>query len=166
MIYTSFAAAYKALNIPFNPDLAIDNISNIHSLKIIDRSDSYNEVLQGGRIIKFLGNGRLLKPGHPASNQQWLSQEPFRKIWINSTTIPIFRKNTMGKVLFLGNYQIKDIIKKMGFEGFSFFHVILHRIDAHPVVNLNIYKSYINPISATSPHFLAESAKQQRLKEE
>ena len=144
MVYTSFEEAYKVLNIPFNPDVIIDGdgLTFISSLKLIDDSDSYNTILQGGRIIKFVGYGRLLNAGHPASNQQWLSQEPFRKSWENADIIPIFRKNISGKVTFLGNYQIKDIIKKMGFEGFSFFHVILNRIAVHPEVNMDIYKSY------------------------
>ena len=114
----------------------------IVSLKLIDGHESYDEVLQGGRIVKLVGYGRMLKPGHPSSNQQWLTQEPFRISWENSLIIPIFRKKLVGGVTFLGNYQIKDIIKKMGFEGFSFFHVILNRIAVHPEVNMDIYKSY------------------------
>ena len=152
MTYNSFTEAYAALNIAFNPEVIIDGDieRGIVSLKLIDGSESYNEVLQGGRIIKFVGFGRLLKSGHPSSNQQWLTQEPFRASWENSLIIPIFRKTLEGKVIFIGNYQIKDIVKKMGFEGFSFFHVVLHRIAIHPEVNMNIYNSYMCPISATT----------------
>ncbi len=155
MVYTSFEQAYKVLNIRFNPDVIIDGGGFISSLKLIDGRHSYNNILQGGRIIKFVGNGRLLNAGHPASNQQWLSQEPFRKSWENSDIIPIFRKNISGKVTFLGSYQIKDIIKKMGYEGFSFFHVILQRIAVHPEVNMDIYKSYNYFTSATIPDSLS-----------
>jgi hypothetical protein len=152
MTYNSFREAYNALNIPFNPEVMIDgtNDRGIVSLKIMDGLESYNEVLQDGRIIKFVGYGRLFKSGHPASNQQWLSQEPFRISMMNSVIIPVFRKNSSGKVIFLGNYQVKDIIKKMGYEGFSFFHVILQRISKYPEVNMEVYNAYRSTISATS----------------
>jgi hypothetical protein len=153
MTYNSFSEAYAALNIPFNPEVIIDgdNVCGIASLKLIDGSESYNEILQNGRIIKFVGFGRLFKSGHPASNQQWLTQEPFRISMENSIVIPVLRKTSTGLVIFLGNYQIKDIIKKMGYEGFSFFHIILQRIDKHPEVNMEIYKTYKYIISATNP---------------
>ena len=152
MTYNSFREAYNALNIPFNPEVIIDgdDICGIVSLKLIDGSESYNEILQNGRIIKFVGYGRLFKSGHPASNQQWLSQEPFRISMEKSIVIPVIRKTTRGVVLFLGNYQIKDILKKMGYEGFSFFHIILQRIDKHPEVNMEIYKTYKCVNSATN----------------
>lgn len=144
MTYNSFREAYTALKIPFNPEVITDGnaASGIVSLKLVDGSESYNEILQDGRIIKFVGAGRLLKPGHPSSNQQWLTQEPYRISMERSLMIPVFRKNLFGKVIFLGNYQIKDIIKKMGYEGFSFFHIILQRIAKHPEVNMDIYKPY------------------------
>ena len=151
MTYNSFSEAYKALNIPFNPDVIIDGDveCGIVSLKLIDGNESYNEVLQDGRIVKIVGYGRMLKAGHPSSNQQWLSQEPFRISMENSIIIPVFRKKSHGNVVYLGSYQIKDIIKKMGYEGFSFFHVILQRIGVHPEVNMDIYKSYKCFTSAT-----------------
>lgn len=151
MTYNSFTEAYTVLNIPFNPEVIIDGDieRGVVSLKLIDGSESYNEVLQGGRIIKFVGFGRLLKPGHPSSNQQWLTQEPFRESWKNSSSIPIFRKYVSERVAFLGNYQIKEIIKKVGFEGFSFFLIVLQKIDNHPEVNMEIYKSYNLKYSGT-----------------
>jgi len=99
MLYTSFSEAYKALNIPFNPEVLIDGNTKygILSLKLVDGSESYNEVLQDGRIVKFVGYGRAAKPGHPSSNQQWLTQEPFRISWEKAIIIPIFRKNIEGK---------------------------------------------------------------------
>jgi len=130
-MFYSFWQAYKALDIPVNPDYGISidhNDVKINSLKIIESSYSYHKIYQRGRIVHYVGLGKLNSPGHPAVNQQWLHQEPFRLSMCNSIPIPIFIKLKLGVVEYMGSYLIKDIVKKIGFEGFTYFHVILQRI--------------------------------------
>ena len=79
MHYNSFEHAHKTLNIKGDPERIIncDSAKGVTSLKLIEHNRSYNKILQKGRVIKFIGKGLLINPGHPISNQQWSSQEPF-----------------------------------------------------------------------------------------
>ena len=129
-MYSSFADAYAISASESNPDenVHIDhNGTTICSLKIIDCDNSYHKIYQKGRIIHYVGVGKLLNHGHPAGGQQWLSQEIFHSSWSKGVNIPIFRKIN-GLVEYMGLYRIKDIVKKLSMEGFPYFHVILQRI--------------------------------------
>jgi hypothetical protein len=131
MLYSSFRDAHKSLNLGGNPELYIngDSVMGIKCLHIIDSDASYNEISNDGRVVKFVGFGLQTAPGHPGSNQQWARQEPFCVSWKQGLYVPILMQNKYGNVKFMGNYKVRDIVKKMGFEGFTYFHIILHRKD-------------------------------------
>jgi hypothetical protein len=145
MLYSSFKHAHKSLNLGGNPELYIngDTVTGITSLHLIDNVASYNEVSNKGRVVKFVGFGLQPVPGHPGSNQQWARQEPFFVSWKQKLCVPILMKNKYGNVKFMGNYKIRDVVKKMGFEGFTYFHIILHRTDLSPLNcdTLDYYKT-------------------------
>jgi hypothetical protein len=145
MLYSSFKHAHKSLNLGGNPELYIngDAVAGITSLHLIDNVVSYNEVSNMGRVVKFVGFGLQPVPGHPGSNQQWARQEPFCVSWKQELYIPILMKYKCGNVKFMGNYKIRDVVKKMGFEGFTYFHIILHRKDLSPLNcdTLDYYKT-------------------------
>lgn len=150
MQYKSFEEAYKAINLSDNPDVnIIGNNYGITSLKLFFQEKSYNEVLQDGRIIKFVGQGLQLRPGHPASNQQWQSQEPFRISMKNMLIFPVFFKSKGGLITLMGKYKIIDIVKKMSFEGFSYFHMVLQRVTKRPETGFEGLQQYKHP-SATA----------------
>jgi hypothetical protein len=109
-------------------DIIGNKLNGITLLKLYHSATSYNEILQDERIIKYVGYGQTLGHGHPSANQQWLNQEPFRLSWEKSHIIPVLYVNSYG-ARHMGNYIIKDIVKKMGCEGFTFFHIILQRTD-------------------------------------
>lgn len=132
MLYSSFREAHKSLNLGGNPDLCINVDDGISCLHIIDHDSSYHVVSRDGRVIKFVGLGLQTKPGHPSSNQQWARQEPFFVSWKRGLFIPILMQNRYG-VKFMGNYKVRDVVKKMGFEGFTYFHIILHRKNLSPL---------------------------------
>jgi hypothetical protein len=145
MLYSSFKEAHTYLNLGGNPELYIngDAVMGITCLHVIDSDASYNEISNDGRVVKFVGFGLQTVPGHPGTNQQWARQEPFFVSWKQGLYVPILRKNKYGNVKFLGNYKIKDVVKKMGFEGFTYFHIILHRKDLSPLncYTLDYYKT-------------------------
>lgn len=165
-MYRSFTEAHKELKIPGDPDAIInfndDNV--ITCLKINNKQgalrstklETYNEVLQNGRIVKFVGVGLYLRSGHPNSNQQWSSQEPFRYTWEQKIVFPLLLKDENGVVKSMGTYEITDIIKRETFEGFTFFHVILRRSSPHHhhlKLRLKSYNPYRDPaaVAATKP---------------
>jgi hypothetical protein len=138
MLFKSFAEAYTMVNVKSDPDIIIsgNNQKGIIALQIIDNNRSYNVISQGGRVVKYVGYGILSSPGHPNSNQQWHSQEPFNISLEKAMLIPIFRKDIYSNIQFMGYYRIKNIIKKMSLEGFSFFQVILFRVHfSHQLVS-------------------------------
>jgi len=146
-MYPSFAAAHAALNIPGNPDIKVNYsaFNFITSLKMHAGSYSYDQILRDGRIINYVGIGLTKEPGHPSVNQQWLRQEPFRQSWLSCIEIPVMFMHTCGGVEFMGKYQIKNIIKRMGFEGFTYFHVVLQRCvnpSYNHVVNMSTYSPF------------------------
>lgn len=158
LMYSSFTEAHRELKISGDPD-AIINFSDdrtITCLKINNNKrtnggsnkkgnlESYNEILQNGRIIKFVGVGKSLRSGHPNSNQQWSSQEPFRFSWEKNLAIPLLLKGEDGIVKSMGTYQITDIIKRESFEGFTFFQIILKRSSPHHH-HKKLYLKTLNP---------------------
>ena len=169
-MYSSFTEAHRELKISGDPDAIINyNDGVITCLKInnnkrsCNRSkhkntnlESYNQVLQNGRIIKFVGAGLSLRSGHPISNQQWSSQEPFRISWEKNLAIPLLLKGEDGIVKSMGTYQITDIIKRESFEGFTFFQVILMRTSPHHH-HKKLYLKTLNPYR--DPAFTSLTAK-------
>jgi len=147
MQYKSFEVAYKAFNFSIiNPNNTIDgNNYGIASLKLIFKENSYNEILQDGRIIKYVGQGLQLRPGHPAANQQWQNQEPFRISMKNTIVFPVLFKSKAGFITLMGKYKIIDIIKKMSFEGFTYFHIILQRVSKRPEIGFEGLVQYKYP---------------------
>lgn len=159
-MYPSFTDAHRELKISGDPDAIInfDDANIITCLKINNNArtnggskkyghkslESYNEVLQNGRIIKFVGIGLSLRSGHPVSNQQWSSQEPFRLSWEKNLLIPLLLKGEDGIVKSMGTYQITDIVKRESFEGFTFFHIILKRSSPHHH-HKKLYLKTLNP---------------------
>ena len=157
-MYSSFTEAHRELKISGDPDAIINfndqNIitclkinNNKHSAGLYTggrRIESYNQVLQNGRIIKFVGIGLSLRSGHPNSNQQWSSQEPFRFSWEKNLAIPLLLKGEDGIVKSMGTYQITDIVKRESFEGFTFFQIILRRSSPHHH-HKKLYLKTLNP---------------------
>ncbi len=148
-MYLSFAAAHDALNIPGCPDTKINYCANnfITSLKIYSDNYSYDKIIRNGLLIHYVGIGLTKGPGHPSANQLWLRQEPFRHSWQSCIIIPVMLMHYDGSVEYMGKYQIKNIIKRIGFEGFTYFHVVLQRC-VNPSYNHDVNMSTYSPFKS------------------
>jgi len=128
--YPSYAAAHEILGLSGNPKTMIITDSNniIESIKITDHPDSYHRISANSAIIQYVGIGTLKSPGHPIGNQQYYRQDPFLNTWGAAKPICVLRQQSDGEVYLMGNYKVRGLRKRMGNEGFAYFHAELIRI--------------------------------------
>jgi hypothetical protein len=89
-------------------------------IKIVDHPESFEEILQNGKIVKCIGIGRRYSPGKPGSNQQLDSQYPLLDQASNYPYLfPIFHEKK--KIQFMGMYKLLYFYKKISDSGFIYF---------------------------------------------
>ena len=85
--------------------------------------------LRKNRIILFPGFGLMKTPGHPSANQSLERQGEFLEKYKKQGYLPIFYTNPLGGgVLYLGDYKLKGLLKKVSFEGFQYYEYTFYRI--------------------------------------
>lgn len=132
LFFTSYEEAHEILGLSGSPEsLIVSDIDGVESIKITDDIDSYNTISANSAIIQYVGYGPLKGPGHPKSNQQYYRQEPFSIAWKNQRKIAVLRRFTDWSVCFMGYYQVRNIRKRMGNEGFAYFLIELMRTNKH-----------------------------------
>jgi hypothetical protein len=127
--FRSFEEAHDYLGIPGNPkdDVIISDYNDIFSVKIIDNPYSYNRILQHQNIIWLVGIGPRRVYGVPSGNHMLINQEPFYTSMKYDTVFPVLRKVGYNYVYLMGNYRVLDIVKKISFYGFTYFHIKLQK---------------------------------------
>ena len=97
-------------------------------LLVIDHPDSLEKIEREGQIVKVLGKGIMKSPGHPAGNQQYYRQIDFlRAASTKPYLFPIYNKDTVGRIEYLGRYKLLSFKIKMSFEGFRYFEYTMMR---------------------------------------
>lgn len=130
--FESFEDAHMKLGLEGSPKAnIIYNKSGILSLKI-DESSTYNEVLNGGNIVWYMGFGNKSN-GRPIGNQIEKNQQPFFNSRKFGLVFPILRER-FGAVYVMGNYCINDIVKKVNPSGFSYYHIKLYKAHDKPFI--------------------------------
>lgn len=97
-------------------------------LLVIDHPDSLEKIEREGKIVKVVGRGIMKSPGHPAGNQQYLSQVPFL---LHSSKhpymFPIYNQDYLGRIEYLGKYKMLSFRINMSFEGFRYYEYTMVR---------------------------------------
>jgi len=100
---------------------------------IIECPNSYEKILRGGNVIRVIGRGRQLSPGHPAGNQQRENQLPILNFLTKNTNIPFSHCLQNGHIQYLGQYRFNNMNKKITQEGFQYFEFEFYRNSYTPV---------------------------------
>lgn len=97
-------------------------------LLVIDHPDSLEKIEREGQIVKVLGKGIMKSPGHPSGNQQYYKQiDFFRPASIKSHLFPVYNKDTLGRIEYLGQYKLLRFKIKISFEGFRYYEFTMMR---------------------------------------
>lgn len=97
-------------------------------LLVIDHQDSLEKIEREGQIVKVLGKGIMKSPGHPAGNQQYYRQIEFLSAaTIKPYLFPIYNKDSIGRIEYLGEYKLLWFRIRMSFEGFRYYEYTMMR---------------------------------------
>ena len=97
-------------------------------LLVIDHPASLESIERDGQIVKVLGKGITKSPGHPAGNQQYSNQMPFLQATTKKPYLfPVYNKDSIGRIEYLGQYKLLWYKIKMSFEGFRYFEYTMVR---------------------------------------
>lgn len=122
-------------------------MADIIELDVNEARDSIERFEQGGNKLILIGNGIIKSPGHPAGNQQYSSQVPIINSLIKASCITVNHQKLDGTTVFMGEYYFKSIVKRVSFEGFSYFEYILLRKNrgrTDEKKKIKTYKCYYN----------------------
>ena len=135
MRFQSFEDAHMQLGLPGSPlyNLIVSKSGEILSLKITDDLNSYNKILNNGNVIWYVGVGIKSATGSPIGNQNEESQLPFFSSKTYGSVFPILRERR-GMVEVMGNYRIVDIVKKISFSGFAYYHIKMYKAYDKPLL--------------------------------
>jgi hypothetical protein len=98
-------------------------------LLVIDHPDSLETIERDGQIVKVLGKGIMKSPGHPAGNQQYYTQmELLSAATIKPYLFPIYNKDSIGRIEYLGQYKLLWFRIRMSFEGFRYYEYTMMRV--------------------------------------
>jgi len=96
---------------------------------ITHHRDSYEKIIQGGRVIRILGKGPVKTPGRPAGNQNFQQQTKlFYNVKMNANLFPVFYSDSKGSIRFMGTYTFMNYEKKISPSGFTYFELTFHRL--------------------------------------
>ena len=124
--FKTMPAAFEELRLSGDPDKNINyDINGITSL-VLGHSEYYT-VVNSGLSIYYLGVGSYTVYGGPSGNQYWYKQKPFYLSQLNKTPFPMFVLNHDDSVTLYGYYKVDAIYKRIGDQGFTYFHIKLLR---------------------------------------
>lgn len=106
---------------------ANDISENIMCIEVVEHKNSLERFEHDGRVLRKLGPGSLLSPGHPKGNHMYYNLYPFFGKVVSQTRFPVFvkRKN---RVHYEGLYMFQSVDKKMSSEGFTYFEIKFYRV--------------------------------------
>lgn len=135
MSFKTFQEAHAYLGIPGDPkdDVVINSYNDIMSLKIVDNPYSYNRILQHQNVIWLVGIGSRRICGVPAGNHILKRQEPFYTSMQYNNVFPVLRQSGADYVYLMGNYRVMEIVKKISYAGFTYFHIKLQKAHGKPL---------------------------------
>jgi len=90
---------------------------------------SYHRILYDGKIIEYVGTGKMSSHGHPYGNQEFKRQRPYFVSYGKSHRIPVFYSKIDGTIHLLGKYIVDGWTKKLSNEGFVYFCFKLRRME-------------------------------------
>jgi hypothetical protein len=115
--------------------LAAHNIEKGANFYVIEEVDGSLERFESGDMIFYkLGEGKMLRPGHPSGNQMYNRLVPTIKKFIEQPFVPVFVKRADGTYIYKGKYVYDRFRKKISFEGFTYFEIRMLRRE-RPVPN-------------------------------
>ena len=119
-----------------------------------ENDTSLEKTFQDGNKVILIGAGLLKYPGHPKGNQQYYNQVPFLKLHSKQHYIPLYLRYYQNKLLYLGDYVLQSVRKRVSFEGFSYFEFVMLR----KAKNLNVHS--LNSITTINKYCYSALAKQ------
>ena len=122
--------------------------------ELTENDTSLERILQDGNKVILIGAGLLKYAGHPKGNQQYYNQAPFLKLNLKQTYIPLYLRYYQNKLLYLGDYLLQSVRKRVSFEGFSYFEFTMIR----RARNLNVHT--LNSITTMNKYCYSALAKQ------
>ena len=124
--YKNIGEAFERLKISGDPKNNINYDSNGINSLIMGQSHYY-EVINNWLSVHYLGAGSYTTQGGPSGNQYWHKQKPFYVSQLNKNAFPLFVINYDNSVSLVGYYKVDSIYKRIGEQGFSYFHIKLLR---------------------------------------
>jgi len=124
--YKTISDAFEQLKISGDPNKNINcDFSGIKSL--IMGYSNYYEVVNNWMSVHYLGAGSYTPYGGPCGNQYWYKQKPFYVSMLNKNVFPLLIINYDNSVTIAGYYKVDSIYKRIGDQGFAYFHIKLLR---------------------------------------
>jgi hypothetical protein len=115
--------------------LLANNIDSGITMYLVEESPGSLERFDCGDMIFYkLGEGKMLRPGHPSGNQMYNRLLPTIKKFIEQPLVPVFLKLANGTFIYKGKYGYDCFKKKTSFEGFAYFEIRMLRKE-RPVSN-------------------------------
>jgi hypothetical protein len=95
---------------------------------------SLERFANGDNVFYKLGDGKMLRPGHPSGNQMYNRMLSIIKKTIEQHLFPVFVKRMDGSYIYKGKYMYDSFRKKISYEGFAYFEIRMLRRE-RPSVN-------------------------------
>lgn len=112
-----------------------NNIDPGLTIYVVEESvGSLERFAYGDNVFYKLGEGKMLRPGHPAGNQMYNRMLNIVKKTIEQRLFPVFVKRTDGSYIYKGKYMYDSFRKKVSFEGFAYFEIRMLRRE-RPLIN-------------------------------
>jgi hypothetical protein len=129
MIFRSYKEAHEHLGIPGSYQRGTHGTAEtgVTSLKITVHPDSYDKILDDGKMIYYVGKGNKPTPAHPTKTQDSDSQDLFRTSIETQKKFPVLYKYEPHKVKLLGYYRVVNL-KKAQRKGVTFYYAVLKRV--------------------------------------
>lgn len=124
--FETVKAAFAFLGLKDDPEKSINSdVNGITSLVI--QLDDYNEIQNNGIAFYIMGLGTRTHSGSPQGNQNWTKQVPFYKSQQTKNPIPLLLIEKDGAITSQGVFIVHSIFKRVGPQGFAYFHIKLVR---------------------------------------
>jgi len=108
--------------------MAANNIDSGLTSHVVQEADgSLERFANGDAVFYMLGEGKMLRPGHPAGNQMYHRLRPLIDKCLNQHLFPVFLKRVDGSYIYKGKYSYDGFKKKTSFAGFSYFEIRMLR---------------------------------------
>lgn len=128
-IYKTYKEAHEKLGIPGSYQRGTIGTAEtgVQSLKITADPDSYDQILENGKRILYVGRGNKPTPAHPVRNQDSSDQDIFRTSIRTKTPFPVLHKSGYNHVQLLGYYCV-IALKQAQRDKVKFYYAELERV--------------------------------------